>query len=170
MRGQGVQPVHPVGEMRQFTRHGFLLARAQVSAHFQDGVAGGQGVEPFQFAQHIHRQPAAAGAQFQHLAAGLLQDRRNRLGQRAAEQRRHFRRGDKVARRAQLGCARRVVTQAGRIERGFHVLRKRYPAARVLNLFLEMLDDALAVGEGVGGRGWQHAVDDFMDNAGFQEY
>jgi hypothetical protein len=62
-----------------------LLALPQVSAHFEDAVARRHRPELVQFGQHIRRQPPAAGAQFQHLAAGFLQHRRNRLRQRAAE-------------------------------------------------------------------------------------
>jgi hypothetical protein len=50
---QRIQPMHSVGEVRQFAADQGLLALAQVSANFEDGIALRQRTQPFQFGQNI---------------------------------------------------------------------------------------------------------------------
>ncbi len=111
----------------------------------------------------IGGESAAAATQLDDLAASCRGENRGDLRrQRSTEQRCQFRRGDEIAGRSQLGGARRVVAEPGRIQRKLHVARKRYPATRLRDRLADVRGDAVAVGAGVwlgrrkvghGGRG-----------------
>ena len=64
---QLIEPLHPLGQMRHALFQQGLLARAQIPGQFEDAIALGQGIEPFQFSQQIAGQFAAAGTKFKHL-------------------------------------------------------------------------------------------------------
>jgi hypothetical protein len=107
--------------------------------------------ESFQLAPQVERQTAAARAEFQQVAAALGEDFRCLARQAASEERREFRRGDEIARRAQFRRARAVVAQAGRIERQFHETREGNPP-RCRNLAPDMVCERFGMlPGGVGG-------------------
>ena len=130
--GQLADPLDLVAVSRQQR----LLARAQRAGQVHDGVAAhpvAQGVEQSQ------RQRAGAGTEFPDLVgAGVRQRLADLRGQRLAEQRREFRRGDEIAalafhargHRAELGALVGVVAQARRVERQRHEAVEADPAAR----------------------------------------
>ena len=144
---QTVQPDQTFEQMRRFRLEQRALPGLQIGADFENAVLRRQGLPAFQFAQQIERQTAAAGAQFEDVAAGCLQHRLGAARQRAAEQRRHFRRGDEIARRAELRRAAGVITQARRIQRQFHVAGERHPAAGAVDFGLDMGADIPAVAQ-----------------------
>src|SRR5439155_25799124 len=78
--------------------------------------------------QHIGREASAARAYLQNLAVGnLCEDLRELDGQRASEQRRQFRCRDEIPSSAELLCAASVIAEAGRVERGIHVVGEGNP-------------------------------------------
>ena len=66
----------------------------------------------------------------------------------SGEHGRQLRRRDEVSRWAELGCARTVVTEAGRIERHIHELREAEPIAGCGNALTDGRDEARATGAG----------------------
>src|SRR5450755_678033 len=90
----------------------YTLAFAQIGAAFEQSIARGQRVEPLQLQQQLRCQSAAAGTQFENVAARFAQDRRKRVRKTACEDKTQFRCGDEVARGAKLGCARAVIAKA----------------------------------------------------------
>jgi hypothetical protein len=97
MLGQFVQPFDAVGKLRRPCGQRRLLARAQFAGEFEDAVALGQAVECRQGRQQVRREPAAAGAGFDHLRARGGDDLRHLPRQRSGEQRCQLRRGEEVA-------------------------------------------------------------------------
>ena len=95
----------------------------EICGHFEDQVFVG---EPFEFgelAEHVDREPAAAGAQFEYRrAAERIEDFRALPGDDPAEQRRQLRRRDEIAGRAEFRGAGCVVAEPGGVQRVVHEL------------------------------------------------
>ena len=157
---QRIEPDHARQQLRRFRRQQGALSVTQVGTEFKNPVLRRQTFATLQFAQQIERQTTAAGAEFQDVAAGLHQHGFGGTRQRATEQRRHFRRGDEITGRAELGRASGVVAQPRRIEGQFHVAGERNPAACPLDFSLDMGAHLAAMDQRirVGGRqtrcGW----------------
>jgi hypothetical protein len=108
-----------------------LLARTQLAGQLDDRIALDRG-RPCtgQLGQDVARQFARAGAEFQDARRALGDNVGAHARQRGAEQRRHLRRGCKIAVLAQLGGAAAVIAEAGRVQRRSMKLAKE-PAAGV---------------------------------------
>jgi hypothetical protein len=138
-RRQCVDPAHLVGELRHFLGQALALAFAQGAGEIDDGVAIDRGTEFCQRLQQLACQRARAGAELPDLArAGGGECLRDLAGQRAAEQRREFRRGDEVTagrgQGAELPVAAAVVAQARLVERQRHEALEADPAAAAADL------------------------------------
>jgi hypothetical protein len=124
---RGVEPFDQVVEQRvEAFAQAFLLACAQVGARLEDGVARGQGVGGEQLLERDFGERTAAAAEFDDVGTGpeLLQHRREAVGDAGGEQGAELGCGDEVARGAELGRARAVVAQAGRVEAQLHEARR----------------------------------------------
>ena len=78
--------------------------------------------------QHTDRQRTGAGAQFQHITAGELQDLRTLSRHAATKQAGQLRRRDKIPAAAELDAAGTVVAQPRRIQDDAQIVVERQPA------------------------------------------
>ncbi len=102
------------GCQRRFGGECRFLARGQFAAHFENQIAGWQLFSLCQRAQNGERQLSAAGTEFEHRIAARSRERfcdleRNNLTEQGGD----FRRGDEVARRAELLRSGAIVTSPG---------------------------------------------------------
>ena len=150
-RGQRVDPVDTLDVCRRRARDRQPLPLAQVRRRLEDRIPRRQRVAHGERVQEVGGEPAAATAQLDDLAAfGCDEDRRRLHRQRLREERRHFRRRDEIAGRAQLGRSRRVVAEAGGVEREIHVALEGDRPAALGNRGPDAGHDPLAVRAGVG--------------------
>ena len=149
-RRQGIEPLRPCRKLRRKRRQFLLLAQAQIAAHFEQEIALRHSAEFIQRQQHIAREFARARAEFEHIAAAFGEHLGNLPRQALAEQRRDLRRGDEVARRAELARSGTVVAESGRVERLIHVARERNPAVLAPDFTGNMRLQFAAVGKRFG--------------------
>ena len=133
LRGKLVQPLHATSQVRRAGGQRFLLAYAQLARQFDDLVGLGQRTFGFQREQQVRREPARAGAEFEHARQVHGDQRRELACQRAGEEGGQLRGGDEVAAvpgiAAELGGAATVVAEPGGVERQRHVAIEANPAA-----------------------------------------
>ena len=124
-RGQPVQPLDALGQLRREPCEPRALPRAQVGAHLEDRVARRQHAERRPAREHGLGERAAPGAELQHLApAGARRAPAAHGPSRAPRGRtaRELRRGREVARGAELGGAGAVIAEPRRIQHLLEVL------------------------------------------------
>ena len=148
--GRRIQPFRQVFQMRTMLQKRRTLAFAQVGAAFKQAITRGQRRQAFEFQQQFCRQRAAAGAEFENVAAGFAQCRCERTREAAREQESQLRRGDEIPRHPELGRAGAVVAQARRIQRQLHVTREIQCATGRRDFCTDHRGEPLAVGAFVG--------------------
>ena len=121
------------------------LARGEIGADLQDGVALGQHAKCGELAQHYPRHPPAARAELEDLPTADRQHRGALARHTAAEEIRHLRGGDKVPAGTEFGAAGAVVAQPGRIQRQLHEALERQPSAACDKLPADQRGEGLAV-------------------------
>ena len=86
--GRGVNPAHPLQQLRQLTLQRLLLSLPELGTAFQYQVTPRQTGHAFQFAEHVNRELATARAKLQDIATvQRLQYRAACVGKTASEQR-----------------------------------------------------------------------------------
>jgi hypothetical protein len=126
--------------------HERALPLTQIRAHFENQVALRQRALHGQLVEQVGRHYARASAEFENgAAADMLQDFAALSREAAAEQRRHFRRRDEVAARAELARTRAVVAEPGLVQRHLHEALEAEPAAARIDFFPDATDEAPAV-------------------------
>jgi hypothetical protein len=151
--GLGRRRIEPFGQFLQMWTtlpQQRALAFAQIGTAFEQAIAARQRIELFELEQQLGGQRAAAGSEFEHIAAGFAQRRRQRAGEAAREDEAKFRRSDEVALRTELRRAGAVVTEPRRIQRQFHVAGEVQRAAGGGDFAANQRRQPVAVGTCVG--------------------
>ena len=136
------EPVHPFkafDKIRVRACQALPLQGAQTGRRLDQQIALRQLAGFLEFAQHDFGQPAAAGPQLHDVSprAGG-QDFGALARQGASEQRRGFRRGIEVSALAETRTSGAVIALLGVVQREFHVVIEREPAARLGNRGLDV--------------------------------
>ncbi len=145
-RRKNLDPVDARQQRRRSLAQALALPRREIGAHFEQAIAPRQAILRDQRIQQIGGEPPGARPQLDQIAVRQsVDDVGGRRGQRGAEQRRQFGRGDEIAGGAELACARRVIAESRRIQRGAHVIGERDPAARLVDRCGNVRQDLFAV-------------------------
>ena len=155
---QTIQPFNARHMLRHARPQSLLLPFAQIGADLEDAVALRQPAQGGEFFKQHGGERAAAGAEFDDVGNTLRQQFGELACQRAAEQRRQFRRSDKITCRAELAAAGAVITQARRIQREFHVARETDPAVIASDFGIDQRLKLLTDRQGIGRRLWQRVI------------
>ena len=149
---RALQPFHAREHVRrQAFAQPQLLALAQIGARFEDGVARRQTMRRRQAFERGLGEGAGTAADFHEhrIVAEPGEHRRERVGDAFGEQRPQFGRGDEIAAFPELGRARAVIAQPGRVQRQLHETPERKRAAVARDLIPDQRRKAFAVGFGV---------------------